>query len=88
MKGTHGNYWLQSKAVIAGKKETLLRKQKDFKSLDTFITRLSANLAVSQAGDCPFLCSIKNSEDQPGDEAPAEVALDSRSIPGMDKSEG
>lgn len=49
----------QHKSSLADKPESLQRKQKVFQTMNPFLVRLSANLAVSQSGECPFHHSLK-----------------------------
>lgn len=57
------NFFLfQHKSSLADKPESLLRKQKVFQTMNPFLVRLSANLSVSQSGECPFHHSLKYRE--------------------------
>ncbi|KAJ1524913.1 hypothetical protein ONE63_009771 [Megalurothrips usitatus] len=47
------------KSSLAEKPESLRRKQQVFQTMNPFLVRLSANLAVSQSGECPFHHSLK-----------------------------
>ncbi|KAK3921405.1 Condensin complex subunit 2 [Frankliniella fusca] len=47
------------KSSLADNPESLQRKQQNFQTMDPFLVRLSATLAVSQSGECPFHHSSK-----------------------------
>lgn len=48
------------KSALADKPESLKRKQQIFQTMDPFLVRLSARLAVSQSGECPFHHALKH----------------------------
>ncbi|XP_034255760.1 condensin complex subunit 2 [Thrips palmi] len=50
------------KSALADKPDSLKRKQLIYQTMDPFLVRLSANLAVSQSGECPFHHSLKYRE--------------------------
>lgn len=48
------------KSCLADKPESLQRKQQVFQTMNPFLVRLSASLAVSQSGECPFHHALKH----------------------------
>lgn len=49
----------QHKSALVENRESIMRKQQVFQTMDPFLVRLSASLAVSQSGECPFHHSLK-----------------------------
>lgn len=68
------------KSSITDKPESLQRKQQIFQTMNPFLVRLSATLAVSQTGECPFHHSSKIREDLNENETDKE-SQESRNVP-------